>query len=118
MVASQTKPSSLDGTPQDQGIQEPQAAGKIEAPMSDHAKPARSISKTPEPTANQANEVDRVSSTPSSPDAPSPYDWDDFERRYEDALREADQDEREVLKEAENLSRVRPSWCTDPTLPS
>lgn len=72
--------------------------------MSENTKSFHTISKTPEPPADQ---LDVIPSTQSSPFVPAPYDWEGFERRYEEALREADEHEREILKEAENLSRVR-----------
>ena len=58
---------------------------------------------TPEPL----NELQRAESdTPSTPGHLLPFDWDDFEARYEAALREADENEREILKEADSLSKV------------
>ncbi|PHH85195.1 hypothetical protein CDD83_768 [Cordyceps sp. RAO-2017] len=65
--------------------------------------------KTPEP---QVDRHGRNSDTPSTPGHLAPFDWDDFEARYEKALREADADEREVLKEAERLSKYFHSWAS------
>lgn len=59
---------------------------------------------TPEPRPEQqSNEAH----TPGTPDVLSPFDWADFEARYERALRDADEQEQEILKEAEGLSKVR-----------
>jgi uncharacterized protein YeaO (DUF488 family) len=35
-----------------------------------------------------------------------PFDWEDFEARYEKALQEADENERGILREAESLAKV------------
>jgi hypothetical protein len=35
-----------------------------------------------------------------------PFDWDEFEARYEEALADADRDEQELLKEFEDLVKV------------
>lgn len=99
-MASPSKPHAGEGAPLNLEAAEPQ---HTEIPMSQPDKSLRHISKTPDP---HQDRVERVSSTPSSPGAPSPFDWDDFERRYEEALREADEKEREILREAESLSRV------------
>ena len=44
--------------------------------------------------------------TPSTPGQLADFDWDDFEARYERALQEADEHEREILQEAQSLSKV------------
>lgn len=62
------------------------------------------LAKTPEP---ELRLEDLVQDTPPSPEEPVSFDWDDFERRYEQALRDADAQEREILKESESLSKVR-----------
>ncbi|GJN70367.1 hypothetical protein PLICBS_004422 [Purpureocillium lilacinum] len=63
---------------------------------------------TPEPL----NELQRAESdTPSTPGHLLPFDWDDFEARYEAALREADENEREILKEADSLSKYFRAWA-------
>lgn len=73
----------------------------------------RSVSKTPEsqqppnPRKNQQDEKDEALGTPPSPETPPHYDWDEFERRYEQALRGADDKEKEILKEADSLAQVR-----------
>ncbi|KAJ6442900.1 peroxisomal biogenesis factor 2 [Purpureocillium lavendulum] len=67
--------------------------------------------RTPEPSHDpQGTDSD----TPSTPGQLAPFDWEDFEARYEAALREADDNEREILKEAESLSKVASSHATAP----
>jgi hypothetical protein len=51
------------------------------------------------------------SSEPEFPEMPPSFDWDDFEKRYEEALREMGQAEQDIFKEAENLSKVSPFSC-------
>lgn len=62
-------------------------------------------SQTPEPPLS-----DQQNGTTTSPGTPSElpdFDWEDFEARFDKALREADEAEREILKEATGLSKVR-----------
>ncbi|KAG9507895.1 hypothetical protein J7337_001451 [Fusarium musae] len=57
---------------------------------------------TPEPQDDRhANNSD----LPDTPGVLEPFDWDEFEARYEAALQEADEREREILKEADALSK-------------
>ena len=76
--------------------------------MSDSVKHPHSDTKTPEPRIDQ---LAANTNTPSTPGVLAPFDWDDFEARYEKALFDADENEREILKEAENLSKVRYLKC-------
>lgn len=76
-------------------------AGKDDTAVLDVEKNRRTRTKTPEP-AEQRNGT----ATPNPPAVLEPFDWDDFEARYEKALAEAEGQEREVLKEAESLFRV------------
>lgn len=73
------------------------------AAMSNSQRRPYAASKTPEPYGDQqaAN-----SDPPDTPGVLEPFDWDEFEARYESALRDADEHEREILKEAEALSKV------------
>lgn len=48
----------------------------------------------------------RHSSTPDTPGVLPPFDWADYEARYEMALEDAKEDERDVMKEAASLSKV------------
>lgn len=77
-------------------------AGDQDTPRLDDV-PCESKSKTPEP---QCDLQGADSDTPSTPGQLSSFDWDVFEARYEAALRAADDREREIVKEAEDLSRV------------
>ncbi|UNI23451.1 hypothetical protein JDV02_009269 [Purpureocillium takamizusanense] len=63
---------------------------------------------TPEPSHEQQG---ADSESPSTPGHLPPFDWEDFEARYEAALREADDSEREILKEAESLSKYFRVWA-------
>jgi hypothetical protein len=76
---------------------------KDDTAVLDFERPRHARTKTPESLAEQQN--GRL--TPNTPAVLGPFDWDDFEARYEKALVEADEQEREVLKEAENLAKVR-----------
>lgn len=71
---------------------------------SDRRSPPTVAVKTPEPPTDQraAN-----GTGPSTPEAPPSFDWDEFEARYQEALRGADEKENEIIKEAEALSQVR-----------
>jgi glycyl-tRNA synthetase alpha subunit len=44
--------------------------------------------------------------SPSTPGHLAPFDWDEFEARYEEALADADRQEQELLKEFEDLVKV------------
>ncbi|KAG6257880.1 hypothetical protein E4U24_003969 [Claviceps purpurea] len=54
-----------------------------------------------------------VSPRASSPlaDVPS-FDWEQFEARYESALKEADEEERGILQEAQSLSKYFQTWAS------
>ncbi|CAM1504520.1 Fc.00g021110.m01.CDS01 [Cosmosporella sp. VM-42] len=82
-----------------------------DAEMSDSVKQPHphSNTKTPEPRIDQ---LAANTDTPSTPGVLAPFDWDDFEARYEKALFDADEHEREILKEAENLSKYFRVWAS------
>ncbi|KAM6476260.1 hypothetical protein HDV62DRAFT_384435 [Trichoderma sp. SZMC 28011] len=82
-------------------------AGKDDTAVLDVEKNRRTRTKTPEP-AEQRNGT----ATPNPPAVLEPFDWDDFEARYEKALAEAEGQEREVLKEAESLFRYFEAWSS------
>ncbi|KAF5027580.1 hypothetical protein F66182_322 [Fusarium sp. NRRL 66182] len=65
-------------------------------------------SRTPEP---QVERQPTNSDTPDTPDVLEPFDWDEFEARYEAALRDADEQEREILNEADALSKYFKVWA-------
>ncbi|KAL6358860.1 hypothetical protein LRP88_09053 [Fusarium phalaenopsidis] len=78
------------------------------AAMSNSQRRPYAANKTPEPHGDQqaAN-----SDPPDTPGVLDPFDWDEFEARYESALRDADEHEREILKEAEALSKYFKVWA-------
>lgn len=64
---------------------------------------------TPEPeTSNDRlnGHKDHTDRSPSTPGYLAPFDWDDFESRYEQALAEANNEEKELLEEFERLVKV------------
>ena len=75
-----------------------------DAIMSDSAKHPHSDARTPEPRLDQGTVN---ANTPSTPGLLAPFDWGDFEARYEKALDDADENELEILREAETLSKVQ-----------
>lgn len=76
---------------------------KDETAVLDFERPRFAHDKTPDLSAGQQN--GRV--TPNPPAVLGPFDWDDFEARYEKALMDADEQEREILKEAGDIAKVR-----------
>ncbi|KAF4443552.1 hypothetical protein F53441_11407 [Fusarium austroafricanum] len=79
-----------------------------ETDMNNMQRHPHANSRTPEP------QVDRQASNSDPPDTPGtlePFDWDEFETRYEAALRDADEQEREILKEADALSKYFKVWA-------
>jgi hypothetical protein len=74
--------------------------------------PRRAQVKTPEPkTSNDRinGHKDTTATSPSTPGHLAPFDWDDFESRYEQALAEANNEEKELLEEFDRLVKV----CSD-----
>ncbi|KAK4161965.1 hypothetical protein QBC43DRAFT_89179 [Cladorrhinum sp. PSN259] len=72
--------------------------------------------KTPEPrlfhprlNSQTNNATDR---SPSTPGYLAPFDWEDFEARYEEALANADEEEKRLLAEFEDLIRFFNVWAT------
>jgi hypothetical protein len=65
----------------------------------------RQQTRTPEPKKRQSQRVS-VQPSPSTPGRLAPFDWDDFEARYQRALTDADQQETELLEEFEQLVKV------------
>lgn len=65
---------------------------------------------TPEPPPEQLAANNTTSqTTPSTPGLLPPFDWEDFQYRYEKALADADKEESARLKEFERLSKVSPN---------
>lgn len=102
-----------EGTiPETQFNQYQQAPPELLNGHSEELDAKRAVSKTPESqqlqNVNQPQEEkkDDATSASPSPETPPYYDWDDFEQRYEQALRAADDKEKEILKEADALAQV------------
>ncbi|KAK3330169.1 hypothetical protein B0H66DRAFT_527537 [Apodospora peruviana] len=82
-----------------------------------HPKPqgSRTQVRTPEPR----NSKERINGhkelaerSPSTPGHLAPFDWDDFEARYEEALSNADRDEQELLQEFDQLVKYFHVWAS------
>ncbi len=70
----------------------------------------RSQVRTPEPRPSKEglnNRKDFPQVSPSTPGHLAPFDWEEFESRYEQALKEADDNEEALLKEFQKLVEVR-----------
>ena len=65
----------------------------------------RSQTRTPDLQKGRANRPEALSS-PSTPGHIAPFDWDDFELRYQKALDEVDEHEKELLDEFHGLVKV------------
>lgn len=66
--------------------------------------------QTPEPKTSDDRingHRDTTATTPSTPGHLAPFDWDEFETRYEQALAEANNQEKELLEEFDRLVKVR-----------
>ncbi|KAF7549304.1 hypothetical protein G7Z17_g6478 [Cylindrodendrum hubeiense] len=79
-----------------------------EAIMPDSQKQSRPDARTPEPGLDHQP---ASSDTPSTPGTLTSFDWEDFEVRYEKALRDADENEEEILKQAGALSKYFKVWA-------
>lgn len=79
-----------------------------EVVMLDSQKQSQHDAKTPEPGVDQQPVR---SDTPSSPATLASFDWEDFEARYDKALRDADEQEEEILKQAGALSKYFKVWA-------
>ncbi|KAK7757913.1 hypothetical protein SLS62_000291 [Diatrype stigma] len=53
-----------------------------------------------------------VQPSPNSPGRLVPFDWDEFEARYQKALDEADEQEKELLEEFDHLVRYFNAWAS------
>ncbi|KAI9171694.1 hypothetical protein HJFPF1_01183 [Paramyrothecium foliicola] len=80
-------------------------------PMSglENGRDVHSDTKTPEPRPEQQNVN---ANTPSTPGVLLPFDWDDFEARYEKALRDADDREKSILHDVDRLSKYFQAWAS------
>ena len=66
----------------------------------------RRQTRTPELQQRRSQRVS-VQPSPSTPGRIAPFDWDDFEARYQKALAEADEKEKAILEEFDQLVKVR-----------
>ncbi|KJZ77323.1 hypothetical protein HIM_03047 [Hirsutella minnesotensis 3608] len=98
-----------NGEPFNPPIETDNGEPEDKVPQASLKKTSQPEMKTPEPPLDQQSPE---SDTPSTPGQLPPYDWDDFEARYEKALRDADIQERDILKEAEQLSKYFRAWAS------
>ncbi|CCF45923.1 hypothetical protein CH063_14842 [Colletotrichum higginsianum] len=71
------------------------------------------LTKTPEPRLDQQMVTGNTpSNTPSTPGVFPSFDWEEFEARYEKALAEADEKERELLLEFDSLVKYFNVWAS------
>jgi hypothetical protein len=71
--------------------------------------------KTPEPRQSRDRlngHKDPAERSPSTPGHLAPFDWDEFEARYEEALADADRQEQELLQEFEELVKFFNVWAS------
>ncbi|EOO00752.1 hypothetical protein UCRPA7_3649 [Phaeoacremonium minimum UCRPA7] len=84
----------------------------IDSESSDSKRP---IARTPEPQMQQdranGNKIDTERS-PSTPGHLAPFDWEEFESRYEQALSDANQQEQDLLGEFERLVKYFNVWAS------
>lgn len=93
--------------PQSSSQQPPQIVGpdqNHDAPMG-NAQGRRYRTQTPELQKRLSQK--EVQPSPNSPGRLVPFDWDEFEARYQKALDEADEQEKELLEEFDHLVKVR-----------
>lgn len=83
-----------------------EAGNESEMQVNTHKpKALPTLTKTPEPRPDQQSTSNQAQ-TPSTPGIYMAMDWVDFEARYEKALLDADNDERELLNEFDQMVRV------------
>ncbi|KAH7320043.1 hypothetical protein B0I35DRAFT_430466 [Stachybotrys elegans] len=107
-MASPTKPQMGRDVPKTQEIRGA-ALTNGDAARAEAGKRLHSDTKTPEPRPDQQT---AVANTPSTPGTLAPFDWSDFEARYERALLEADEQEKNILREAEGLAKYFQTWAS------
>jgi hypothetical protein len=109
MASSPTKPQTASRSPSKaRGQNAPQTRDEPAA-VRENGRDLRAGAKTPEPRPEQQNVN---ANTPSTPGALLPFDWEDFEARYEKALRDADDEEKAILQDVERLSKYFQSWAS------
>lgn len=76
---------------------------------------SRNQLKTPEPRTSKDRLIngrkDLAERSPSTPGHLAPFDWDEFEARFEEALKKAEEDEKDLIKEFEDLIRYFNVWA-------
>ncbi|RYO89759.1 hypothetical protein DL766_002654 [Monosporascus sp. MC13-8B] len=80
-------------------------------PPTDSAHERRYRTRTPEPQKRQSQKLE-VQRSPNSEGQLAPFDWDEFEARYEKALNEADEREKELLEEFDRLVKYFNAWAS------
>ena len=91
--------------------QEPAAANGLAATFS--GPETKDEGRESSPGAKDVERSDQLQLSESPAELP-PFDWDEFEARYEKSLEYTDTQEREIMKEAEALSKVTsPLWRID-----
>ncbi|KAK0729309.1 hypothetical protein B0T21DRAFT_292440 [Apiosordaria backusii] len=69
--------------------------------------------KTPEPRILKERSNGNIAErSPSTPGHLAPFDWEDFEARYQEALANANAEEQELLAEFENLIKFFNVWAS------
>lgn len=108
MEPQPSSPSKLgDGTQNHEPeSEEKQPIMDGERVVSDQQKQPSPNVRTPEPAG------DHTPDPPGTPGALPSFDWEDFEARYEQALRDADEQEQEILKRADALSKYFRVWAS------
>ena len=92
--------------PADNLDQEPKPGHDEDAPVSNNPSRAEAVRQEPSTPSTRQREQSASLNGRESPEALSPFDWEDFEARYQKALRDADDQERDIIKEAESLCKV------------
>ncbi|KAK4233096.1 hypothetical protein C8A03DRAFT_19753 [Achaetomium macrosporum] len=70
-----------------------------------------SASPYSQPSSQTQGHGDAGERSPSTPGHLAPFDWNEFEARYEEALVDADRQEQELLKEFEKLVKFFNVWA-------
>ncbi|ETS82171.1 hypothetical protein PFICI_07173 [Pestalotiopsis fici W106-1] len=103
----QPRPQTSAEDDQDMEVEE-DIPSPTPAPLADSR---RQQARTPEPSQRRSQKASGQL-WPGSPGALAPFDWEDFESRYEKALTEADQKEAELVAEFEHLVQYFNVWAS------
>ncbi|KAL2158476.1 hypothetical protein VTH06DRAFT_4242 [Thermothelomyces fergusii] len=102
----------LGNSPPKRAISATMADADAAAPKPSGSRPQL---KTPEPRLSKERvngQKDGGEKSPSTPGHLVPFDWEEFEARYEEALADADRQERELLREFEELVKFFNVWAS------